>query len=316
MATFNDRENKVMSFMEEVQCAKEEQEQEDAFRNSTNYKLKCLDKCEDDAKTVCLDKIFAKIYKDAVPLSDDYKVAYGDDLDAEFRDFIDKRCPKGMEYYVKEGLRKGSPFAKRVLEAVEDLVNNEYHDKAMNIEDYKADDLVFKTDDDVQKKLDVISQDLQGEEIAQAIQDNVKQTAASEIARAKKEKESMKNLESELANDVNMNSEEKVESALEFYGVTEKKDFKPTLFQGIMIGKMNQIQSQFESGMIENQNLYGSVDLYKESDERTESGSAEEVAFIESVKEYTKLSLIKALKLESFTKRDVEDMAQDYAQMK
>ena len=44
--------------------------------------------------------------------------------------------------------------------------------------------------------------------------------------------------------------------------------------------------------------------------------SPEELAFIESVKEYTALSILKALKLESFDKYRVNDLAQEYAQMR
>ena len=319
MNTFANSKNKVLNFMEAVQEQKVMQEEEDAFKQSTDYKLKTLDKCMDTAKDVCLDSIFANLYKDAVPLNDDYKAAYADDLDNAFKDFMATRCPKGLEYYVKEGLKRNSPFAKKVLEAVDDLVKNEYHDKAMNIEDVSPDDLVFRTTDDTQKLLNIIGQDLQVPEIAQAVKDNVKQTALSEIIRAKKEKEELKNIEAELANDVNIDTTEKVQEALELRGIGQTKDYNPSLFGGIMINKLNKIMPLYESGQMQEVYTYNVLADYGKETQVNESGECnyadpEELAFIEAVKEYTGLSILKALKLESFNKYTVADLAQEYAQ--
>ena len=317
MSTFEDRENKVLSFMEAVQEQRVMKEEEDNFINSTEYKLKTLDKCEDDAREICLDRIFSRIYKDAVPLNDDYKAAYNEDLDNAFKSFMASRCPKGIEFYVKEGLKKKSPFAKRVLEAVNDLVNNEYRPKALNIEEVDPRELVFATTDDIQTKLDVVAQALSGPEISQAVKDNVKQTALSEITRAKQEKENIKNIEAELANDVNIKTQEAVEEALELRGYGQNKDYVPTLFEAVMINKLNKIQSEIESGNAKEVYTYEALaDYGAESTEEKVFASPEELAFIESVKEYTALSLMKALKLESFTKYRIDDLAQEYAQQR
>ena len=315
MSTFEDRENKVLSFMEAVQEQRMMKEEEDNFINSTEYKLKTLDKCEDQAKEICLDKIFSRIYKDAIPLNDDYKNAYADDLDDAFKSFMASRCPKGIEFYVKEGLKRKSPFAKRVLEAVNDLVNNEYKQKALNIEEIDAKDLVFATTDDIQTKLDVVNQELSGPEISQAVKDNVKQTALSEITRAKKEKENIKNIEAELASDINMNTQEAVEQALELRGYGTPKDYVPTLFESIMINKLNKLEADIASGNGREVYTYEALSDYGSSNDSI-FASTEELAFIESVKEYTALSLLKALKLESFTKYTIDDLVQEYAQQR
>ena len=316
MSTFDDRENKVLSFMEAVQEQRVMKEEEDNFINSTEYKLKTLDKCEDDAREICLDRIFSKIYKDAIPLNDDYKNAYNEDLDNAFKSFMASRCPKGIEFYVKEGLKRKSPFAKRVLEAVNDLVANEYKPKALNIEEVDPKDLVFATTDDIQTKLDVVAQALSGPEISQAVKDTVKQTALSEITRAKQEKENIKNIEAELANDVNIKTQEAVEEALALRGYGETKDYIPTLFESIMINKLNKIQSDNEAGKVQEIYTYEALADYGTSSTEGVFASPEELAFIESVKEYTALSLMKALKLESFTKYRIDDLVQEYAQQR
>lgn len=317
--TFAESETKVLNFMEAVQEQRLMQEEEDAFKQSTDYKLKTLDKCMNSAKDVCLDSIFARLYKNAVPLNDEYKTAYATDLDDAFRDFMATRCPKGMEYYVKEGLKRKSPFAKRVLEAVDNLVKDQYHDKAMNIEDIRTEDLVFNSSDDVQRRLDIMGQDLAIPEISQAVKDNVKQTALSEITRAKREKESLKSIEAELANDININTPAQVQEAMELRDIGQTKDYVPSLFEGIMINKLNKITPLYESGALQEVYTYNVLADYGKETPVSESGECqfagpEELAFIEAVKEYTGLSILKALKLESFDKYRVAELAQEYAQ--
>ena len=321
MSTFIENRNTVLSFMEAVEEELLMKKQEEDFINSTDYKLKTLDKCENDAKEICLDRIFAKIYKDAVPLNDEYKAAYADDLDSSFKAFMASRCPKGIEFYVKEGLKRKSPFAKKVLEAVDNLVKDEYNQKALNIEDIDPKDLVFNTTDDIQTKLDVVSQSLSVPEISQAVKDNVKQTALSEITRAKKEKENIKNIEAELANDVNINTQEAVENALQLRGIGQVKDYIPTLFEAVMINKLNMLQPIYESGKLQEVYTYNTMTEFGKDKEVNESynaefASVEELAFIEAVKEYTGLSMLKALRLESFDKYRINDLAQDYAQQR
>ena len=84
MATFESRENKVLSFMEQVQEEILMKEQEEAFLNTPDFKLKKLDQCQNDGKAICLDSIIRSLYKDAIPLNDDYKCAHSDSLDNTF----------------------------------------------------------------------------------------------------------------------------------------------------------------------------------------------------------------------------------------
>ena len=58
--------------------------------------------------------------------------------------------------------------------------------------------------------------------------------------------------------------------------------------------------------------IYDAIDMYTES-ASIETPKLEELALIESVKEYTALSVLKALKLESFDKYHVNDLAIEYA---
>jgi hypothetical protein len=212
------------------------------------------------------------------------------------------RCPNGIDFYVREALKKNSPFARRVIEAVDDFVNNEYNDKALNIENIDASDLQFKSDKDTMSKIDVIGQELGAPEISQLISDNVRKSALSEITRAKEAKENLKSLENELANDVNINNGEKVESALEARDM-KPKDYIPTLFEGVMINKVNTLTES-------DKYLYDALDDYGFD---SKNATPEAVAFTEALIEYTGLSMLNALKFESYNKYDLTNLAQEYA---
>lgn len=316
MESIVDREKKVVDFISKVKDIKDQEAKDNAFRNSEDYKLKCLNNNQDAAKGICLDMLFSKIYKDALPLNNDYKVAHGEDLDAEMKDFINSRCPKGMIYYVHEGIKKGSKAAKKIMDETDKIVNDDYNKKAMNLEDYDADDLVFRSGDDTQKKIDAMSNDLNIDQVSSAIRDNVKASAMSEIKRAKDAEENRKAIEEELKNDMSVRTPEQVAEAVELRGLNIPRDFQPTLFQGIMIGNLDKYTKMQESGNLENEYIYNTLAEFGLPEPDTDEphyATVEELAFIESVKEFTKLNIIKALKLERFDPVTINNMANEYA---
>ena len=312
---FNDRERTVLDFMDRVKQKRRDEQKENEFKQSSTYKLRELDKQEKKARCDCANMVFAKLYRDAVPLSDDYKVAHKDDLDNEIREFISARAPQGdIEYYVREAIKKGSKPAKDIQESVDRIVNNFYAEKAMDINKWNVEDLVFRTGEDTQQKINAITQDLALDDVTQIIRDNVKSSAISEITRAKKEKQEIEELENELSNDMKVKTEEAIDYRLALAGLTERKVFNPSLFQGIMIGKVNQLTEMQESGTLGSDFLYNTLEDYGMI-ESTQEPSIEERAFVESVKELTKIQLIKTLCMERFNLQDIRDMALEYAQM-
>lgn len=314
MNSFQDSEKKVFNFMDEVQKNLEAEKQEEDFKNTTNYKLKVLDKAEKDAKNLCLDSLFSRIYKDAVPLSDDYKVAHAEDIDACYNDFIQKHCPDGIEYYVKEVINKNNAFAKKVMEAVDTLVKEEFHDKAMNIEKLSVDEIPIENDkNDIIVKIRAISDDLSCPELSEVVKNNVKATALAEIEKAKAEKEHIKNLEEQLANDVKVRTPEDVAEAVALHDLDAKRDYVPSLFEAVVINKVNKLKPKFESGELQGVNIYNTMMEFGK-DASDEPATLEELAFIEAVEEYTCLSILNATKMESFNKYYVKDLAEKYAQ--
>lgn len=309
----DNREIRLLDFIDNIENEERNKKAESDFKNSDTYKLRMIDKSRDEAKKEYLTKVLSDTYRDAIPLNDEYKVAYKDDIDKCFRDFLNERCPQGVEYYIKEAIKKNSGFAKKVLEAVNHLVDEKYNKLSLKLEEVTDEDLVFNNDKDEQKKVNVVGRELNTDEVASIVKDNVKQTAVSEIQRAKEEKEKLQAVEDELANDVKMNTPQKVEEAMRLKGLGQGY-YKPSLFNGIMISNMNKIQAKMESGDKCEYSTYDALKDYPMT--LNESATPQELAFIESVKEYTGYALVKALKLESFDMYKIDNLAQSYAQRK
>ena len=246
--TLKDREGKVTNFMDEVEKIKNSKSAEEMYQQTPEYKLKQIKNEKEKAKGVCLDAIFSKIYKDAIPMNDEYKVSHGEDLDSEFSDFINMRNHKGMEYYIKEAIKRGSEPAKKIMEAVEQLIKEEYHDKELNINSTDSVSIPFEVDSDsVQSKLQSISSDMNLPEITDIIKDNVKTQAISDIERVKQEEENIKSIQEELASNPDITSESAIDRALKLKGIGLKKEYNPSLFEGIMINKTNMIKESVKS---------------------------------------------------------------------
>ena len=310
----DNREIRLLDFIDNIENEERNKKVESDFKNSDTYKLRMIDKSRDEAKKEYLTKVLSDTSRDAIPLNDEYKVAYKDDIDKCFRDFLNERCPQGVEYYIKEAIKKNSGFAKKVLEAVNHLVDEKYNKLSFKLEEVTDEDLVFNNDKDEQKKVNVVGRELNTDEVASIVKDNVKQTAVSEIQRAKEEKEKLQAVEDELANDVKMNTPQKVEEAMRLKGLGQGY-YKPSLFNGIMISNMNKIQAKMESGDNCECGTYNALKDYPINTDET-SSTPQELAFIESVKEYTGYALVKALKLESFDMYKLDNLAQSYAQRK
>ena len=309
----DNREIRLLDFIDNIENEERNKKAESDFKNSDTYKLRMIDKSRDEAKKEYLTKVLSDTYREAIPLNDEYKVAYKDDIDKCFRDFLNERCPQGVEYYIKEAIKKNSGFAKKVLEAVNHLVDEKYNKLSLKLEEVTDEDLVFNNDKDEQKKVNVVGRELNTDEVASIVKDNVKQTAVSEIQRAKEEKEKLQAVEDELANDVKMNTPQKVEEAMRLKGLGQGY-YKPSLFNGIMISNINKIQAKMESGDNCEYSTYDALKDYPMT--LNESATPQELAFIESVKEYTGYALVKALKLESFDMYKLDNLAQSYAQRK
>lgn len=288
-------ESKMFNLMDEITKTEEVRKADRAFLNSTPMKQKKLERVRNEAEGICLDTIFHKIYKDALPISDGHKLIHGTELDTEMDDFIKYKEPKGLQYYVREAQRKGNKAAGVLLESVQALLNDYFIEMEVNVKDYDVDDIKFNPDDEtITNGLQRITDKMNTEDISEVIRNNVKQAAIDDITRRKEQMDDMKNLVNDLKNDPAIVSEEALDRELEIAGVTSKKVFAPTLFEGIMINKTN---------------------LIKEAGTDLDSDHVTKKAFTESVKELTKISVMEAFAAEPIDIKEKNRLADKYARM-
>lgn len=296
--------DKVFSFIESVDAEIRRTEDMNAFRNSDVYKFNLSKKECERGKEECLRHIIQKFYRGATPLSDEYK-------DAKYNDFckdIDKHCPNGLLFYFREAIRRGNcgKRCQKMVEGVERAVEDAYKDKLVHPENYNEDDLVFRMDPDMQTHMDLLSQDLELDDVTDMVRRSVQSTTISEVKRAKEEKERNQELEKELANDLSVTSESAVQYALSRKGLNQPRIFQPTLLQGILIGATDKIGDT----VTESYNYHALEEYGLEG----EQNSPMYEAFTEGIREYTWLVLEDTV----FHKRprplyDTKRLADEYA---
>lgn len=291
----NQRESSMINFMDEIDKASKARQASERLQNSDEVKRKILENKKSEAKGICFDIIFNKIYKDALPMNDEYKIAHGTELDDEFRDFINVKAPNGLECYLHESMKNGNNVAKMLIESVDKIVRDYYFEASMNLGNTDVSKLDFDPNtDENHKKIEAITDKMDTEEISDIIKQNVKQAAISDIQNTKTHQEEMKNLVDELKNDPQITSEAAIDRRLGIAGVTTPKFYQPSLFEGIMINKLN---------------------LIKEATEEVSPEDANKKAFFEATKEMTKLSVLNAMKLEDVF-HNQNKIANDYAKMR
>lgn len=297
--------DRVLSFIESVDLERERDREMEMFRHSDVYKRNLMNKECEKGKEECLRHVMGKCYRNAIPLSDEYKAAMCNDLDGD----IDKHCPNGLLFYFREGLKKGScgPRCKKLYEAVCKEVDQSYEDKMVHPEKYKEEDLVFKMDPEMQTRMDVLAQDLELDDITDLINRSVKSSTESEIRRAREEKEKNKELEKELASDLSINTESAINDALEIRGLNRPRIYQPSVFEGIMISRTKEA----ENGMYESYTYHALEDYGLDTDENSKMYQA----MVESVKEFTWVTMEDAfLRAKPRDLKERRTLANEYAQ--
>ena len=288
----------MINFISELEADRKKESEIKQIKESTDYKIRVLNEKKEEAKDLCLDTLFCNLYKDAVPMDDAEKNMPYNDLDEEFLQFMKAKQPKGTSYYVKEAIKKGSKPCKALMEAVDSLIHDIFLEYEMNIDKINTDEIKFDPEEpEVSDKLAEISANMEFDELSEAIKNNVKVAANDEINRVREEREKIKELEDSLKEDETVTSESAIDREMELRGLKKPNPafYQPTLFEGVMINKLNLIK---ESG----------CDLSEEGKQK--------LAFVESVTEMTKLSILQSFMMESFNTENKRKLAKDYAMMK
>lgn len=279
------RESRVMDFINAKNKEKLDATKYDSINSSPEVKLRKLNEEYTKGKSVCLDTILGKLYKDALPFDDPKKNCSDDEARDIMHDFISKRTNgKCSEWYVREAIKRtDSSTLKQMLTEAENIAKDFYKEKASNIGSINLKDLNFNMNMD-NEGLDKITKKLELDEIADIIHGNVQKALADESKKAKREEEYNKEIEDKLTDDMSVTDDSSMESALDKLNpIKQPTVYQPSLFEAIMIGNTKVM---------------------------TESSGKD--IMDESIHEYTKLNIAKALKLESFTLDSLRKLANSY----
>ena len=282
--------NKVINFIDEVDKEKSAIQKQNAYMSSPIYKKGQMETCKKQAKDECLQYIFADLYKNALPLDDSYINCNDEKLCNDMKDFINRQTAnRGVDCYVREGIKRGNTALKQVMEAVDAFVEACYREKAEKIDKIDVKDLDFKLDEDKKKKLREISNDASLKEVANYVKKNVKAAAEYEKGKIIEKRERAKEIQDELEKNNEISTEAVLETYMSFHGLSpiEKTVYQPSLFEGVMIAAFDQIDMVAEA--------------------------TEEDAFSNAICEYTMLNIDKALKIHDYKLESVRKLAKEYA---
>ena len=295
--------------------------EKEAFLNKKNEsrsgKLNKITTESQNAKDELAKAICFNIYFESLPLGPEYKTANRNELMKEFTEAVSSLDNRGFYNNLKSNK---SLFCKRLTDAIDTYVERTATDFCLNINDISYNDIKFESVDELdsgdgENVISVVSRDLNADNVSDVVSDNVKKIIVSEITRAKESKEKMKEIEKELANDIKVDSEEKVEEAVSAkmnrFG---QKKFTPSLFEAIMINKCNNQDSlMIEGKLSDDVNLYDALSVFENVSDSKDKSLNDSVIFIESVKEYTYLSTLNALNIKHITPLDSKELALQYA---
>lgn len=281
----DDREYRVMDFINAKNKELANMNKFKDINNNPEIKLRKLGDEANNGTSICLDRLLGKIYKDALPFNDPKKNCSDDDAGEEMRAFIANRTNgKKSEYYIREAIkRNNSSTLKGMLTEAKKISKKFYKEKSKDIGSIDISSLNFNIDDN-KEELNKISKNLELDEISSIIRDNVQKAIKDESDKAKREEEYNKMIEDSLANDPNVTDDASLESAVDKLNpIKTPSVYQPSLFEAIMLGKAN---------------------VMKES-------TGEDI-LTEAMHEYTKLNIVKALKLESFSLDSIKKMSDKY----
>ena len=286
-------QNKVLSFIDEVNKEKKAIADKEAFMNTPTYKKNCLDKCIDNAKTQCLEYIFKDLYKNSIPLDDSYVSSNDSQLEDEMKDFINRQTAnRGIEVYMREAIKKGNKSMAGVLESVDRFVRSYFAEEAKDPKSINPKDLNWSMDEEKKAKLRDISAEANLDQVAKYVKKNVTAAVEYEKQQLKEKKETKNALEEELARKEELTSEAAIEKYLHTHGYKGPGNtmYQPGLFEGVMI------------------NITSSRNP-ADSDQMR-------VCYEAAVGEYTLLNIGKALRNKSYSINETKALAKEYARGK
>lgn len=291
MAYIEEKQNAMNTFISELSARRMAAEATENIKHSRTYRWGVLkDKKAEGIKNAA-QEVFLTIYHDALPLDKEYKDVYANSLNSRVLDFAKRQSGTDDIYAwlkTQAGCKKSIP-AKKICAAVESKIDEAcssyYEDDESDVESID----VSPSSTIVQNAVDQITKDMDMDQVSAIIENNVRATITKEIETSKEEDEKLAALEEQLAADDSVVGEEGIEVALLDAGFKPNTMYKPSLFNGIMIGQVKSMEAKGLSGQ----------DVQKQ-------------AFYESVQELTALQTAQTLCLIDINVNNMDKVAMSY----
>lgn len=289
--TIDQKRQGMEAFLSELRAREEQEMLMQQYKESPKYKLGVLNEEREKGLENCAAGVICKIYRDALPLDDEYKAANQGELDDGFIDTIKQKSPNGVYTFLSSCASAGCKPAQLMMEAVLEAIDTSCKRFYENLDEVDPDEIdMGPTSKIVNDAVNTVTSKMDYDQISEIIEQNVQNTVKREIETQKAEDEKLQELRSKLSEDDTVQTESAIEAALMREGMS-KKQYQPTLFNGIMIGKVKKFT---ESG-----------DLSTEY--------VQKKAFFESVKEYTKIETLSMLNMMKFNQSQLNQLANEYA---
>lgn len=286
-------QNKVLSFIDEVNKEKKALADKNAFMNTPTYKKNCLDNCINGAKTQCLEYIFKDLYKNSIPLDDSYVNSHDSQLEDEMKDFINRQTAnRGIEVYMRDAANRGNKSLGEVLESVDRFVRSYFVEESRDPKSIDPKALNWDMDEEKKAKLRDISAEANINQVSKYIKKNVSAAVEYEKEQIKKKKDEKNALEEELAKKDDLKTEAAIEKYLHVNNLkgVSKTVYQPGLFEAVMINITSHRNPKNEEMM--------------------------EACYESAVGEFTLLNIGKALRHKSYSIYETKNLAKDYARGK
>lgn len=278
---------KIFNYIDTVKKERQLQEEQNSIMESTSYKLRKITENTEVCKNFVIGNIIGKLYNESLPLDNDYKDAQSDNIQREMVEYItDNGGSKYFENTVKE---TGSSKLQKILETANKISQRYALNKETSINTISSKDLDYNPTQEDDKDIKDTIDTLEFDDIADIVRTNVKNTILSEIDRAKKAEERQQSLQDDLANDESITSDDDIDNAVGAVG--ESTIYEATLFEAMM---MKNVSDYIKEGY--------------------EDGMANDMGLSKSTRELTKLNVLNALNLKSYSKQDLTNLRNKYLQ--
>ena len=142
--SLDENKKSVSDFISKLEEEEKARKSDEILRNKKSTKIEKINQEIQKAKEMTVSDIFAKIYRDALPMDPGYKVASSCELDNGVTAFVKNRLKSESPYqYISEKCNKGIKSAIAMNEAVTEAVNAHFRKFYENIDE--TDDEVIIT---------------------------------------------------------------------------------------------------------------------------------------------------------------------------